>query len=207
MRLAQEADSNVTWILDNVSMFLCGNEKTSYSTGGAQHFASHDAFTTALAKIDHLKISKERCEQLMKEITGGNSEGGLVAKALVQPENLARYVDMFPLFKTLSKMVFLATTMRKEASFKRKIVKAQKEVDTLTIKSDLQEALIAQLQFYRELDREKAAIDEEESFVQSKLQQTQDQIREVEEKRAHFVESYFRGSVPEEQPEEGGEEE
>lgn len=210
LRMAQEGDSTVNWILDNLSIFLCGNEKSSYNNGGSQHFSNLEAWQQSLQKVDHLAIGKERCEQLMKEITGGSSEGGAVAQALVLPDNMARYIDLYPFFKTLSKMVFLTTTMRKEASFKRKIARAQTEVNALTIKADLQTALMNQLDFYRELDREKAAIEEEYTFVKSKLAQTIDQIKEFEDKLEDFVESYFRGSIPEEaeeeQPEEGAEE-
>jgi hypothetical protein len=71
--------------------------------------------------MDNSVMSKEFCEGLMKEITGGSSAGGRVALALVAPDNLSKYVEFYPFFKALSKMVFLAVTMRKEINFKRKI--------------------------------------------------------------------------------------
>jgi hypothetical protein len=46
----------------------------------------------------------------MAQITGGKAEGGKVAQAMLDPASMATYVPFYPLFKTLSKMVFTAMT-------------------------------------------------------------------------------------------------
>lgn len=57
----------------------------------------------------------------MTDITGGKAEGGSIAIALLDPSMMQTYVQFYPLFKTLSKMVFLAMTQRKEINFKKKV--------------------------------------------------------------------------------------
>lgn len=53
-----------------------------------KYFSDHEAFAEQLRKYDQRALGKDFCESLMKDITGGSSEGGKVAKALTDPENL-----------------------------------------------------------------------------------------------------------------------
>jgi hypothetical protein len=140
-RFAQvENDRNVMFILDNMARFLDQNEKSSFSSCRSTFFSNHASFTEQFRKFDNSVMSKEFCEGLMKEITGGSSEGGQVAKSLVAAENLTKYVDFYSFFKCLSKMVFLAVTMRKEQNFKRKISSGQSQCDRLDAKVDAQKS-------------------------------------------------------------------
>jgi len=137
-------------------------------------------------------MSKEFCERLMKEITGGNSEGGQVAKSLVQPDNLNKYVEFYPLFKALSKMVFLAVTMRKEANFKRKISSGQRQCDKLDAKVDMQKAQINALNVHNEVRSEADRLFRDElDFLKTKLEKTDKHLLEYEEKLENLASEFF----------------
>lgn len=137
-------------------------------------------------------MSKEFCEGLMKEITGGSSEGGQVAKSLVAAENLTKYVDFYPFFKCLSKMVFLAVTMRKEQNFRRKIGSGQIQCDKLDAKVDAQRNLIRSLEVHMvvraEADR---MFRDEEKFIKQKLETTEAQIEKYEQKKESIFDDFF----------------
>jgi hypothetical protein len=137
-------------------------------------------------------MSKEFCEGLMKEITGGSSEGGQVAKSLVAAENLTKYVDFYPFFKCVSKMVFLAVTMRKEQNFRRKIGSGQIQCDKLDAKVVAQRNLIRALEVHMvvraEADR---MFRDEEKFIKQKLETTEAQIEKYEQKKESIFDDFF----------------
>jgi len=185
-------DPNLVFILDNMARFMDANEKASYHSVRDKYFASHQAFTDAIRKMDNSAMSKEFCEELMKQITGGSSEGGHVARALVAPDNLGKYVEFYPFFKALSKMVFLAVTMRKERNFRRKISSGMKQVDKLEAKVEMQRVQIRALDVHMvvraEADR---MFRDEEKFIKEKLETTEQQIAQYAEKQAGLVDEFF----------------
>ncbi len=185
-------DPHLVFILDNMARFMDGNEKASYHSTRDKFFASHQAFTEAVRKMDNSAMSKEFCEDLMKQITGGSSEGGAVAKALCAPDNLGKYVEFYPFFKALSKMVFLAVTMRKERNFTRKISSGMKQVDRLEAKVDMQRQQIRALDVHlvvrAEADR---MFRDEEKFIKEKLERTEEQIAQYTEKQEKIVDEFF----------------
>jgi hypothetical protein len=127
--------------------------------------------------MDNSVMSKEFCEGLMQEITGNSSEGGRVAKALVAADNLSKYVEFYPFFKALSKMVFLAVTMRKEINFKRKISSGQKQCDRLEAKVEMQKGQIRALEVHLTVRAEADRMyRDEEEFIHKKINETERQI-------------------------------
>ena len=55
----------------------------------------------------------------MTMITGPKGDGGDCAKAFL--DDPSTYVNFFPFFRTLSKMVYCSMTQRKENSFRKKV--------------------------------------------------------------------------------------
>ena len=175
---SSQGDSNLVFIFDNMTRFMAEDSSATYANQGKAFFDDYDAFTMRMRSFNHLKISKEVTEKLMKDITGNSQDGGVVAKALVDPENLAKYVDFYPFFKTLSKMVYTSITMRKENDFTRKVAVADKQIFEKQAQEDLQKKLIESLDFFQIMEDEGRRLHvEEETFVWDKLKATREEIQ------------------------------
>lgn len=193
-QMQMNSDPHVGFVMDNLSRFLAEDEKSSYNATSDKYWSSHESFVEHMRKVDHTKMTKEWCEQLMKDITGGNSEGGAVAKAFVQAENVSRYMDFYPFFKTLSKMVYLAVTMRKENNFKRKIATGQKLVDQLDSKAANMKEMLDALNVHHEIRAEADRMyRDEETFIKNKLDKTTAQLQNYHSKLENFTADFFAG--------------
>lgn len=193
-QMSVDNDPNLAFILNNMAKFLDMNEKSDYFSCKSKYFDNHAAFGDAVRKMDNSVMSKEFCESLMKDITGGSSEGGRVAKALVQADNLSKYVDFYCFFKALSKMVFLAVTMRKEQNFKRKIASGQKQSDKLFAKVDMQKAQVNALDVHLTVSAEANRMYvEEEQFITEKLEKARNAEGELISQLDQLTASFFEG--------------
>lgn len=155
-----------------------------------------------MRKMDNQKLPKEWCQNLMAEITGtgadlkGGECGGAVAKALVAPENLEKYVGFYCLFRTLSKMVYLAMTQRKELNFKRKIASGSSqeggldaEIESCTLQLD---ALCVKDLVKTEMDR---MFEGESRWLEAKAEQAAAAIAKYTAQKDCLLDSYF-GDLP-----------
>lgn len=153
-------------------------------------------FADKLRRMDNQKLPREWCEALMTEITGGKADGGKVAQALTDPENLSLYVPFYCFFKTLSKMVYCAMTQRKEINFKRKIASGGAQEDQVQCKIDGLQSQIDALNVRDIVKQEMERIYEgEKGWLDSKLAKADEEIAKYENMKETLVETYF-GDLP-----------
>jgi len=132
----------------------------------------------------------------MSEITGGKADGGAVAQAMLDSSNITSMLPFYPLFKTLSKMVFLAMTQRKEINFKRKIASGGSAEDSINNDCDSLKSQMDALMVREVVKAEVERISEgEKGWLETKLAKTESEISKYSDMKANLLETYF-GSLP-----------
>ena len=185
-------DENICWIVDNMSCMMQGEPGASYAKCKDTIWDCQENLAFALRKMDNQKLPREWCENLMTEITGGKAEGGKVAQAMLDPASMSTYLPYYPLFKTLSKMVFLAMSQRKEINFKRKIASGGSQEDSINNQCDSFKSQIDALSVREVVKAESERITEgEKGWLESKLAKTENEISKYEDMKANLLETYF----------------
>lgn len=189
-------DENVTFIVDNISCMLAGEQGQTYQKTKSTFWTDADTFALSLRRMDNQKMDRGWHEDLMKSITGSSPDGGAVAKALVDPAHISDYLPFYCLFKLLSKMVYCSMTERKEINLKRKITAGGSSEDQVQARIDSCQARMDALAVRETVKMEMERMYEgEKGWLESKLAKTDAEIAKYQNMKETLVGAYF-GDLP-----------
>lgn len=94
-----------------LAQFIEGSDKVDFNAVGDKYMKNADEFQQFVRAIKHTGLSYEKIQTIMKRLTGENNS---IIAEITDEKNVKRYLDIFPLVKTLSKVCHWAMTSQRD---------------------------------------------------------------------------------------------
>ena len=167
-------------ILDNICRFVKKNTSSSYASDGEAIFATPESFSKAIKDCMPTDMDRNWLQTLASSVNQ-NTDGqkGSLLNAVSNPSTAVDMVNFFPYFKILFKLAQLGMTITKRTSLERQVDKHSKALEDATVDMEKQKAVVANLEFYKQVEAEVNRANEQEietlrvksDVIQSRIQQ------------------------------------
>jgi hypothetical protein len=132
----RKTDLVASFLLKTLTAYISSNAEAEVNTKDA-HWKDPAALQEALRNVKTRNMDKAWIREHMDRITGESGipeQDGDIYKAISDGANTKNYVNFFPFFKVLSKMLHLGMILKKEEEMSKRVTQNNRSINQMAVK-------------------------------------------------------------------------
>lgn len=186
-------DKVAKFVLDSLTQFMVNDTKASFEQN-KKLFANVEEMQLNIRAIKDTALSYKIVEGIMIKISGSadNVKGGEMTDLICDDKTVKQYLDVFPAFKTLSKLCHWSMNAHKDNYAEVKVKNLTQAIIDKENAKGKNDKVIAALNFSAQIEEQiKLLTDQEKPQIDSKKSKIQESKKAIEQKLANFNSHYF----------------